>query len=255
MAPSPAPAGPDPDDLVLVGQRFWLVALALFICYGAAVLNVALPLQRLDSRWLETLIAALLSNGPLPLIGLALCHLAMALQPANRRLRHRVGRLRQLAVVAALGFLLLIPLQVSATWRGVQDSSTRASLQQQQGQQAISALRQAISAATSHQDLQARLEALQLPVAGQADLRVPFPQRQQKLLDGLQQSERRLTASTASRQPLPLGALLQSSLRIAPTALALAWAFRALGRWRFSSGGPRPTADKAYLKAISAGKP
>ncbi|MFM9103321.1 MAG: hypothetical protein ACKOPS_19115, partial [Cyanobium sp.] len=73
--------------------------------------------------------------------------------------------------------------------------------------------------------------------------------------DGLQQSERRLSASTASRQPLPLGALLQSSLRIAPTALALAWAFRALGRWRFSSGGPRPTADKAYLKAISAGKP
>ncbi len=89
-------------------------------------------------------------------------------------------------MVAAFGFLLLIPLQVSATWRGVQDSTSKASLQQQQGQQAISALWQAISAATSHQDLQARLEKLQLPVAGQADLQVPFPQRRQKLLDGQQ---------------------------------------------------------------------
>lgn len=231
------------------------MALALFICYGAAVLSVALPPQRLDPRWQEALIATLLSNGPLPLIGLALSHLAVVLQPANRHLRHRFERIRQLAVVAAFGFLLLIPLQVSATWRGVQDSTSKASLQQQQGQQAISALRQAISAATSHQDLQARLEKLQLPVAGQADLQVPFPQRRQKLLDGLQQSEMRLTAITPSRQPLPLEALLQSSLRIAPTALALAWAFRALGRWRLSSGGPRPTADAAYFEAISARRP
>jgi predicted PurR-regulated permease PerM len=120
------------------------VALALFICCSAAVFSVALPLQRLDPCWQEALIAALLSNGHLPLIGLALSHLAVVLQPANRRLRHRFERFRQLAVVAAFGFLLLIPLQVSATWRGVQDSTSKASLQQQQEQQAISALRQII---------------------------------------------------------------------------------------------------------------
>ena len=72
MAPSSAPAWPDPADLAQVGQRLWFVALALFICFGAAVLSVALPLQRLDPRWQEAMIAALLSNGPLPLIGLAL---------------------------------------------------------------------------------------------------------------------------------------------------------------------------------------
>jgi hypothetical protein len=144
VAPSPAPAWPDPADLTLAGQRLWFVALALFICCSAAVLSVALPLQRLDPCWQEALIAALLSNGHLPLIGLALSHLAVVLQPANRRLRHRFERFRQLAVVAAFGFLLLIPLQVSATWRGVQDSTSKASLQQQQEQQAISALRQII---------------------------------------------------------------------------------------------------------------
>jgi hypothetical protein len=238
-----------------VGQRLWCVALALYLCYGAAVLNAALPLQRLDPRWQETLIAALISNGPLPLIGLALSHLAVVLQPANRLRSKRFRRIKQLAVVAALGFLLLIPLQVSATWRRVQDSTIKVSLQQQQGQQTISALRQAISAATSHQDLQTRLEKLQLPVAGQADLQVPFPQRQQKLLDGLLQSEMRLNANISSRQPLPLGPLLQSVLRIAPTALALAWAFRALGRWPASSGGPGQSSDAAYFKAISARKP
>jgi hypothetical protein len=255
VAPSPYPAGPDPIDLALVGQRLWFVALALFLYYGAAVLSVALPPLPLDPRWQLPVIAALLGNGPLALIGLALTHLAVVLQPANRRMRHRSKRIGQLAVVAAIGFLLLLPLQVSATWRVFQARANSANRQQLQGQQTITALRQAITAASSNQDLQRRLEALNLPVAGQADLQIPFPQRQQKLLAGLQQSQERLAATPPVTPPLPLGALLQSGLRVTPAALALAWAFWALGNWRRGPGGRKPFTDASYFEVLSARKP
>jgi hypothetical protein len=57
----------------------------------------------------------------------------------------------------------------------------------------IGQLRQAISGATSHQDLASRLAALPIPQSGTtspADLALPFPQRQRNLLEGLARSER-----------------------------------------------------------------
>ena len=63
----------------------------------------------------------------------------------------------------ALGFLLLLPLQEFATWRGLsqglqQDSARRADAERRSG-----AILQAIQVATSVDDLQSRMQRLQGP--------------------------------------------------------------------------------------------
>ncbi len=54
----------------------------------------------------------LIDRGPLALLGLALLQLAAHLDPANAPIQARWQQLGRLGVVAVLGFLLLVPLQL-----------------------------------------------------------------------------------------------------------------------------------------------
>jgi len=104
-----------PGALPELALRLWFGALALLVVFAATVLNAALPLRLVDPRWLQGLIQALLSQGFLPLIALVLLQLAVVLNPESSRLRRRRDRFSRLALVAALGFALLIPLQLAST--------------------------------------------------------------------------------------------------------------------------------------------
>ena len=130
--------------------RLWLVAFALLVVFAATVLNAALPLRLVDPRWLQGLIQVLLSQGFLPLMALVLLQLAAVLNPESGRLRRRRDRCSRLALVAALGFVLLIPLQLVATWGNLNQMTSDQNQQRLQGLAVIGQLRQAISAATSH---------------------------------------------------------------------------------------------------------
>jgi hypothetical protein len=219
----------DRPDLAL---RLWYVALALLVVFAATVLNAALPLRLLDPRWLQGLIQALLSQGFLPLIALVLLQLAVVFNPESSRLRRRRDRFSRLALVAALGFALLIPLQLISTWGSLNQQTSGQNQQRLQGLAVIGQLRQAISAATSHQDLASRLAALPIPQSGSSsavDLVLPFPQRQRNLLEGLARSEAQLTSEATTPAPIPWPALIETALRVIPTALALAGGFLVLG--------------------------
>ncbi len=217
----------DRPDLAL---RLWFVALALLVMFAAAMLNAALPLRLLDPRWLQRLIQAVLTQGFLPLIALVLLHLAVVLNPGSSRVRRR-DRFSRLAKIAAVGFVLLIPLQLASTWGSLNLLTSDQQQQRIQGLAVVGQLRKAVGEATSHQDLERRLGSLNIPLLSKssaADLGLPYPQRQQKLLAGLTNSERQLT-SVPTAAPIPWLALIESSLRVAPTALALAAGFFVLG--------------------------
>ena len=212
--------------------RLWLVAFSLLVVFAATVLNAALPLRLVDPRWLQGLIQVLLSQGFLPLMALVLLQLAAVLNPERSRLRRRRDRFSRLALVAAVGFVLLIPLQLVATWGSLNQLASGQNQQRLQGLAVIGQLRQAVSAASSHQDLANRLAALPIPQSGSgspADLALPFPQRQRNLLEGLARSERQLTSVAATPDPIPWPALIEAALRVIPTSLALAGGFFVLG--------------------------
>ncbi len=241
-------------DLPELALRLWLVSLALLVVFAATVLNAVLPLRLLDPRWQQGLIQALLFQGFLPLIALVLLQLAVLLNPGNSRLRRRRDRFCRLALVAALGFALLIPLQLASTWGSFNQLASGQSQQRLQGVAVIGQLRQAISAASSHQDLASRLAALPIPQSGPsspADLALPFPQRQRNLLEGLARSERQLI-SAATAAPFPWSALIGAALRVIPTALALAGGFAALaiGHGGRPAGQQALAEEEAYFEAL-----
>lgn len=150
----------DADDWQLLGVHLYAVALVLVGVFLALVLNTSLPLRPGDPRWLQQLIQVLLSQGWLPLIGLVLMHLAVFINPDSSRLSNRRDRYTQLAWIAALGFLLLVPLQLACSWGSLNVIATRQEQQRSQGLQVIAQLRLAATLAESHQDLDQRLRAL-----------------------------------------------------------------------------------------------
>lgn len=217
-----------PADRLDLALRLYLVALALLAFFALTILNGALPLRLLDPAWQEAMVQLLLSQAFLPLIALVLLHLAVVLNPDSLRLRRRRDRYARFALAAALGFVLLIPLHLGATWSLLNQRLASDQAQQNlQGQAVIGQLRQAITAATSHQDLASRLAALpirQRP-ASPADLALLFPQRQQKMLAGLASSEAELSRAAGATAAIPWTALIEPLLRMAPAALVLAGGF------------------------------
>lgn len=86
-----------------------VVALVLFLLFACLLAAALLPLQLLDPGWQLRMIATLINGAPFALLGLALLPIAVELGPHDPRLQNRQQLCSQLAVAAALGFLLLLP--------------------------------------------------------------------------------------------------------------------------------------------------
>ena len=152
-----------------------VVALVLFVLFGSLVAAALFPLQLLDPAWQLRLAGTLINTSPFPLLGLALLQIAAELGPHDPLLKSRAHLCSQLAVAAALGFLLLLPLQTIA---GLQTSRTvnNAQAARIQGAEAkLKALRQVVASATSNADLNLQLQKLSGPVLGPADIAQPLP--------------------------------------------------------------------------------
>ena len=107
---SPTPFTTDPSFAGVLEA----LSLALLGIFLTAVLVSAWPPKLLDAQWHLALTADLINNGSLALVGALLTPLALAFDPSSKRLRTRNKAFHQWALAAAIGFLLLIPLQVSA---------------------------------------------------------------------------------------------------------------------------------------------
>lgn len=82
--------------------------------FAPLVAGALWPLQLLNPLWKLRLAGSLVKSAPFALLGLALLQIAVELGPHDPRLKSRQRLCNQLAVIAALGFLLLVPLQGDA---------------------------------------------------------------------------------------------------------------------------------------------
>ena len=128
-------------DLAFV--LFW-VALALLGIYAVTVLAAALPVQLSQPSWIERMCGSLRGGVSFPLIALALLILSEhAFDSAEER--RFVTQCRRWASFAALGFVLMIPLQTWAGLRVVQQSNASEQAQLRPYTRALSAIRAANS--------------------------------------------------------------------------------------------------------------
>jgi hypothetical protein len=211
----------------------------------AAIGSVFLPPRILDGRWQIAVATALVDNAVIPLVGLGLFHLAVVLDPASPRLRSLRGLAARLAIPAAFGFLLLIPLQLHATGSILGTARVERARQQEQAGARFDALRQAIASATRPEELRSRLQALKGPSLGPADLGEPLPQLKRRLLQSLNQAETVVMRQLEGSGSRPQDGLVRLSGRVILSALALALAFAA---------GARRAGSEVSLLAELAGR-
>jgi hypothetical protein len=154
------------SEISTLADRLSVIAIALFVIYGVRVAASAIPFRPLGTLWQLGLSSALIEAAAIPLVGLGLLHLAAYLNPDDPVLVRRRNVLARWAILAVLGFLLLIPVQAVASWSTVATAKARVTTQQTTANRNFALVREAISAATSLDDLQARLQSLQSPELG-----------------------------------------------------------------------------------------
>jgi hypothetical protein len=224
----PRPRGPYAPPML--APALSATALALFLVYGLRVFAQLLPIQLLLPAWQLRVSAVLLENGLWPLLGLVLLQLAAYVDPANRRLQARWERLGRLGVIAVLGFLLLVPVQLVATARSLNGLDSAQRSRQQRVEANLNRLRQEIRAADSLADLQRRIRDLQAPdlVIDAASLDQPLPQLKRSFLASVDQSEQLLRRGfQAMANPGRTWSVLQRAGRGVLLALVLAFGFAA----------------------------
>lgn len=152
-----------------------LLALVLVLFFALQLLTVLLPFQPLDPAWQWRLSTVLINGAPLPLLALALLLIAGQLDPDDPVLKQRRRLFSQLAVAAAIGFLLLLPLQLSAGLRQQQAAGSAQLQRIASAEQRLTQLRQRTAAATSVAELNAVPQKLGGPVLRPSDLAQPLP--------------------------------------------------------------------------------
>lgn len=111
------PQAPESADLDELAGVILLISAGMFAYF--IVLNVSglVPLQILDPVWVLSAIGSLYSSILCPLLAVCLIILLVILRPGDPRPRRWLARCRRLSLVVVAGFLLLIPLQISAITR------------------------------------------------------------------------------------------------------------------------------------------
>lgn len=205
------------------------VALGLFIVFLAILLAAMLPLEILDSRWQVKVISALLGSASLPLIGVVLMLFANFIDEGVSPFGSKISLLRRLTGFAAIGFLLLIPLQITAGSRLLNQQSGNEVTQLKALQRAADAIR----SANNEADLKTALR--QLPGAPSnldRPLAAPLPQVKVALISRLDPAVKRLQTQADEAKQNRLQQALGIWIRDAGMAAGYAIGFSGLGSFK-----------------------
>jgi hypothetical protein len=205
-----------------------VVALVLFVLFASPVAGALWPVQLLNPAWQLRLAGSLVNGAPFALLGLALLQIAVELGPHDPRLKSRQRLCSQLAVAAALGFLLLVPLQGVA---GLQQSRSSTSAQSSRisgAERRLVALRQAVASAASNGEINQSLQRLQGPVLGPADIAQPLPLLKAQVAAVLDQAQLQIARERQATPPSDPWRLLPELVRNGIACLALALGFATL---------------------------
>jgi len=223
----------------LLARQLRVFGTVLLVLYSVNCLNDILPLQLLNPLWQIGVANSLVINAGIAGTGLILLHLANYVeQDAGTALALR-RTIAGLTTMAALGFLLLIPLQISAVTRGLLNVETTITQQVKSIDRQAQRFRTEIRAATSAPELQRRMTAINGPVPGPDELRTPLPELKQTLLKLVDLETTRLKGNI-DRASLSqeTWALVKQSLRICISAIALALGFGVLAQHDVASPTP-----------------
>lgn len=215
---------------IAVSDLLMATGTGLLIVFLGYLIVDSFPIALLVPGWQIALVTRLLSLSSLPLVGFACVHLAVILNPANPFHRRRLDIMRQWATAAAIGFLLLIPLQGFATWKSYSTAKSNERTLIQQARKRLAPVKQAIESATSIDDLEQKLS--QIPSVGDgltAEARSkPIEEVKKDIMANLERSENLYTQRVATATgPGMIWAALQSGAKTVVVSIGFFIAFAA----------------------------
>ncbi|MCX5948114.1 MAG: hypothetical protein NTY67_08040 [Cyanobacteria bacterium] len=203
------------------------IGFGLIGLFFAFLLKLLLPVALLQPAWQLQLANALRTTAIFPLLGGVLLLLAQLLRSQSRSLAGQVLWVRRLAFLAALGFLLLIPLQTSAGIKllGAGNSGELRALRQ------VKAVAEEIRVANSEAAMKLAISRLPgAPAEIQGAFTKPIDVVRSVVLDQLQPQIERADNRLAELRKLRLQGGLLGWITDGLAALALAVCFAAIGQ-------------------------
>ena len=198
----------------------------LLVLFGCTLISPALPPQLLAPAWQLQMSAALINNGSIALVGVLLISLAAWLQPEERGLQRRQAQLRRLALLAVIGYLLLVPLQAAALWRGLQQGSRNLEDRRRQASSRLESLGRLVREARSSRELREGLRRIPgAPAIPEERFNEPLPILRERFETALARARGRIEGTGSQPDGTMLQRLLKESLRTSLSALALAFCF------------------------------
>lgn len=207
------------DSLQWISFTFILVFLAQLI-------STIFPIALLQPEWMVRVSSSLRGTANLPIIALALIMLANIINKNVKPTSQHLNLLRRIASLAAVGFLLLIPLQTYGTLVGI-----RSELKQGEAQlgSLVSAAK-LVQNASNEQELRSAIRA----IPGGEELAIrPLGAEVQKvrtaLLERLRESTNRLQNQLNDTQNKVLQSAITPLIRDGVIAFAYAIGFASMG--------------------------
>ena len=207
-----------------------LAGLVLLVLFLAILAGALFPIALLAPAWQLRFGGALINASPVALTGLAMLHLAAALDPEDPLLAGRLRLAAQLAIPAALGFLLLLPLLNSAALRQQSDQAQQRRSQLGTANQQLEALRLAVRQAGSVPELDQRLSALRGPQLEPSDRSLPLPEVRRRVDVVLDRAAGEIARQAAAAPATDPQRLWIEIGRTSFACLALALGFAGLAR-------------------------
>lgn len=236
---------PEELDLpaVQISRRLSLIGFCLLLVYCVFVVRAALPMQLLNIVWQIQLSTGVVEFAPIALLGVVLICLASFLDQGNEDLVSMQRTVAKLALIASVGFFLLIPLRMFHIFAFQQTIGNVQDRQVAQGLTRVKKIKEAVNQANSREDLEARLKAMSAPPLPPALRERSLPDLKQGLLRSLNQVE----AQFQRRKPTPgkekeLNSYLSNG-KMMLSALLYAAAFAAAGQ--------RSNSEENFLDEIS----
>lgn len=250
------------------GLLLALSGLALFGVFLSGLLGLLLSPRLLDPAWQVRLGELLVGSSPFALLGSCLLLLGACLEPQQLWIETLWQRTRQLAWIACLGYLLLIPLQASALWQMGQRVERPVRLQIARLQSSLQAIEQSRSFAELNQALRGLPGSPQLPAGLQQPLASVRANASTGLRDRLSQVDSQQRAASRNRRVSELLLLIRLggiSAMLSGVFAAIAMPDEQRGSWLLqlslarrhrqgrqgSHSRSRGAADADYLERLS----
>jgi len=228
-----------------LGEMLQSLGLVLLVVFAISVLAATFPIQVLDAQWQLGLVSALVNNASLALVGGLLLPLGHVFDASNEKLRRKRALVRTWAKVVAIGFLLLIPVQIVSGLNYFRSFTTSIESQTNQSSKKLSAVRDAIATAPSPDELQTRMQKLLGPTAvlSPVQRRLPLAELRQQLLQQTEMASNQLQRRLDAQNRIKPDRAVKDSLRVIALAISYALGFFLLGG-AFSLEGKRSSIRK-----------